>query len=286
MGTDTAEEDRLRQAFHDAVHDVHANPTLSERARSVGARRRRVRAAVGAVGVAATVGLGWSLAGQLAPTPTRAAAPAGPTAAPRIVTATTAANGVAEVASLGVLSVNARGCLVGNPQSNTLMVWPRGYALGRDAAGVTVTDPSRRVVAHVDQALFAGGTPVRQADATCGTSHAFLINSVADIKAPHLLLSKWKNGDDAMLALGNGTLVAQDDGCVGMRPDGGGKPVVLRWPAGTRLAPDGTAVVGESGKRIEFGQRTGFGGGFSGAKLPNECSAARWGGVYEVQQPL
>lgn len=104
--------------------------------------------------------------------------------------------------------------------------------------------------------------------------------------APHLFLSDWKNGDDGMLALRTGVLIVQADGCVGLRPDGMGQPALLRWPAGTRLAEDGKGVVGLSGKRIDFGQETGLGGGFAGATLPSHCDASRWGGVYEIQQPL
>lgn len=105
--------------------------------------------------------------------------------------------------------------------------------------------------------------------------------------ATRLLVGHWKNGDDGMLALALGVLLVQQDGCVGLRRDGNGRrPTLLHWPAGTRLADDGKAVIGLSGKRLEFGQETGLGGGFGGAKLPDECDASRWGGVFEVQQPL
>ena len=64
--------------------------------------------------------------------------------------------------------------------------------------------------------------------------------------AAHLIVTSWRNGDDAMNALKSGVLIKQADGCVGLgAPEGSkSKPVLLRWPAGTRLSEDGKAVVG------------------------------------------
>lgn len=58
--------------------------------------------------------------------------------------------------------------------------------------------------------------------------------------------------------------------------------VKTRWPAGTKLSDDGRAVVGESGKRIEFGSEVGLGCGFKCVPLPAECDGARWSGTYDV----
>lgn len=91
-----------------------------------------------------------------------------------------------------------------------------------------------------------------------------------------------------MLALRSGVLIKQSDGCVGLRaPDGSkSKPILLRWPAGTRLSEDGKAVVGSSGKFIAFDALVGLGGGFGLVTVPSECDSSLWGGVYDVQQPL
>jgi hypothetical protein len=93
---------------------------------------------------------------------------------------------------------------------------------------------------------------------------------------------------DAMLALRSGVLIKLSDGCVGLRaPDGSkSKPILLRWPAGTRLSEDGKAVVGSSGKRLAFDALVGLGGGFGLVTVPSECDSSLWGGVYDVQQPL
>ena len=120
----------------------------------------------------------------------------------------------------------------------------------------------------------------------CTQSEEGAVKKTEAKPAPHLLVGDWKNGDDAMLAMRGGVLIVQDDGCVGMRPEGGGNPAVIRWPAGTRLAPDGKAVIGKGGTRIEFGKVTAFGGGFAGKTLPAECDGALWGSVYELQDPI
>lgn len=103
-----------------------------------------------------------------------------------------------------------------------------------------------------------------------------------------LIVTSWRNGDDAMNALRSGVLMKQSDGCVGWRaPDGSkSKPVLLRWPAGTRLSEDGKAVVGSSGKRFAFDSLTGLGGGFGQVSVPSECDSSLWSGVYDVQEPL
>jgi hypothetical protein len=105
----------------------------------------------------------------------------------------------------------------------------------------------------------------------------------------HLIVTGWRNGDDAMLAQHSGVLIAQPDGCVGLAGSDGSRsnPVLLRWPAGTRLSEDGKAVVGLSGKRLNFDTEVGLGGGFGHKSIPQECDPTSWdGGVYDVQQPL
>ncbi len=89
-----------------------------------------------------------------------------------------------------------------------------------------------------------------------------------------------------MLALTNGVLIKQADGCVGLKNSSGRKPVLLRWPAGTTLATDESAVIGLSGAKFPFDSEIGFGGGYGGMPVPGECSSQLWGGVFEVQQPL
>ncbi|MBT2520010.1 hypothetical protein [Arthrobacter sp. ISL-28] len=104
----------------------------------------------------------------------------------------------------------------------------------------------------------------------------------------HLIVTSWRNGDDAMLAQNSGTLTKLSDGCVGLRAlnDPKSKPVLLRWPAGTRLSEDGKAVVGSSSKRFAFDSVVGPGGGFGHVSVPSECDSSLWGGVYDVQEPL
>jgi hypothetical protein len=106
--------------------------------------------------------------------------------------------------------------------------------------------------------------------------------------AAHLIVTDWRNGDEAMNALRSGVLITDSDGCVGLGvPDGSAsKPVLLRWPAGTSLSEDGKAVVGLSGKRLAFGSVIGVGGGFGLVTVPSDCDSSLWGGVYDVQQPL
>lgn len=106
--------------------------------------------------------------------------------------------------------------------------------------------------------------------------------------AAHLVVTSWRNGDDAMLALRSGVLIKQPDGCVGLGALEGSKstPILLRWPAGTRLSEDGKAVVGLSGKRFAFDSVVGVGGGFGLVTVPSECDSSLWGGVYDVQEPL
>ncbi|MFJ5694139.1 hypothetical protein ACIP9X_09825 [Arthrobacter sp. NPDC093125] len=106
--------------------------------------------------------------------------------------------------------------------------------------------------------------------------------------AAHLIVTDWRNGDDAMLAQHSGVLITQSDGCVGLGvPDGKkSKPILLRWPAGTTLSEDGEAVVGLSGKRFAFGTEIGLGGGFGQVTVPPDCDSTMWDSVYDVQQPL
>jgi hypothetical protein len=105
--------------------------------------------------------------------------------------------------------------------------------------------------------------------------------------AAHLIVTDWRNGDDAMLALEHGVLIVQSDGCVGLRTrDPKSKPKLLRWPAGTHLSEDGRAVVGSSGERFAFDTEVEFGGGYGGVPVPSECDSSLWAGVFEVQQPL
>lgn len=106
--------------------------------------------------------------------------------------------------------------------------------------------------------------------------------------AAHLIVTSWRNGYDAMLAQYSGVLIKQSDGCVGLGAlnNPKSKPVLLRWPAGTRLSEDGKAVVGLSGKRFAFDASVGLGGGFGHVSVPSECDSSLWGGVYDVQQPL
>ena len=106
--------------------------------------------------------------------------------------------------------------------------------------------------------------------------------------AAHLIVTSWRNGDDAMLAQYSGVLIKQSDGCVGLGAlnDPKSKPKLLRWPAGTRLSEDGKAIVGLSGKRLAFDSVVGLGGGFGNVSVPSECDSPLWGGVYDVQQPL
>lgn len=104
--------------------------------------------------------------------------------------------------------------------------------------------------------------------------------------ASHLLVSDWVNGDDAKLALRTGVLVVQADGCVGMRLNESEEPVLLNWPSGSMLASDGSAVIGESGRRFDIGKEIGLGGGFGNTRIPKQCSESVWGGVFDVQQPL
>lgn len=106
--------------------------------------------------------------------------------------------------------------------------------------------------------------------------------------AVHLIVTDWRNGDDAMLAQHSGVLITQSDGCVGLGvPEGKkSKPILLRWPAGTSLSEDGEAVVGLSGKRFAFNTEIGLGGGFGHVTVPPDCDATKWGSVYDVQQPL
>ena len=105
-------------------------------------------------------------------------------------------------------------------------------------------------------------------------------------RTAHLVVTTWRNGDDAMLSLRAGVLVEQSDGCVGMRMTSSAKPVLLRWPAGTRLADDGRGAVGLSGRRFGFGQQVAFGGGFARSAVPAACDPSLWASVFEVQQPL
>lgn len=104
----------------------------------------------------------------------------------------------------------------------------------------------------------------------------------------HLIVTSWRNGDDAMLAQYSGILITQSDGCVGLgaRDGSKSKPVLLRWPAGTRLSQDGKAVEGSSGKRFAFDTEVGFGGGFGHIPVPPECDPSLWGRIFDVQQPL
>ena len=104
--------------------------------------------------------------------------------------------------------------------------------------------------------------------------------------ASHLLVSDWVNGDDGMLALANGVLVAQRDGCVGLRVPGAPKPALLSWPAGSRLSDDGTSVRGSSGRQLRLGDEVSLGGGLGLRDLPAECDRSSWSGVFEIQQPL
>jgi hypothetical protein len=106
--------------------------------------------------------------------------------------------------------------------------------------------------------------------------------------AAHLSVTSWRNGDDAMLAQYSGVLITQSDGCVGLGATEGSKskPVLLRWPAGTRLSEDGKAVVGLSGKRFAFDSVIGLGGGFGHVPVPSECDSTLWGRIFYVQQPL
>lgn len=106
--------------------------------------------------------------------------------------------------------------------------------------------------------------------------------------AAHLIVTSWRNGDDAMNALRSGVLLKQSDGCVGLgaHNDPKSKPALLRWPAGTRLSEDGKAVVGLSGKRLAFDSVVGVGGGFGHVSVPSECDSSLWSGVYDVQEPL
>lgn len=107
--------------------------------------------------------------------------------------------------------------------------------------------------------------------------------------AAHLIVTDWRNGDDAMLAQYSGVLITQPDGCVGLGGSDGSKsnPILLRWPDGTHLSEDGKGVVGLSGKRFAFGTEIGLGGGFSHITVPPDCDPTMWGGgVYDVQQPL
>lgn len=104
---------------------------------------------------------------------------------------------------------------------------------------------------------------------------------------PRLTLTDWRNGQDGMLAIRNGRLVVGRDGCVGIQPDGNPRPYVVRWPAGTRISADGSAVVGgQFGARLVFGKEIGVGGGYGGATLPRYCDARLWAGTFDVQQPL
>lgn len=106
--------------------------------------------------------------------------------------------------------------------------------------------------------------------------------------AAHLIVTDWRNGDDAMLAQYSGVLIKQSDGCVGLGVPAGSKsrPILLRWPAGTSLAEDGKAVLGLSGKRFGFDTVVGLGGGFGHVTVPPDCDSTMWGSVYDVQQPL
>lgn len=104
--------------------------------------------------------------------------------------------------------------------------------------------------------------------------------------ASHLMVGDWVNGDDAMLALINGVLVTQPDGCVGIQVPGAPKPVLLNWPAGSKLSADATSIRGLSGKQFRIGDEVGLGGGFGGRAVPSECDASSWGSVFEVQQPV
>lgn len=104
--------------------------------------------------------------------------------------------------------------------------------------------------------------------------------------ASRLVVSDWVNGDDGMLALMAGVLVAQPDGCVGLRVPGAPKPVLLSWPAGSTLSDDATSVRGSSGRQFELGAEVSLGGGFGGRDLPAGCDGSSWSGVFEIQQPL
>lgn len=106
--------------------------------------------------------------------------------------------------------------------------------------------------------------------------------------AVHLIVTDWRNGDDAMLAQYSGVLITQSDGCVGLGGSDRSKsnPILLRWPDGTHLSEGGKGVVGLSGRLFAFGTEIGLGGGFGHVTVPPDCDPTMWGGVYDVQQPL
>ncbi|MBD1544451.1 hypothetical protein G9E11_19850 [Arthrobacter sp. IA7] len=112
--------------------------------------------------------------------------------------------------------------------------------------------------------------------------------AASSLAVAHLIVTDWRNGDDAMLAQYSGVLIKQSDGCVGLGVPAGSKsrPILLRWPAGTSLAEDGKAVLGLSGKRFAFDTVVGLGGGFGHVTVPPDCDSSMWGSVYDVQQPL
>lgn len=120
----------------------------------------------------------------------------------------------------------------------------------------------------------------------CSQGDGRPVASAPSSQAIHLLVTNWRNGDDAMLSLRSGVLTKLADGCVGLRVSSESKLVLLRWPAGTRLSDDGKAVVGSSGKRFAFGAEVGFGGGFGLVTVPTECDSSSWSGVFDIQQPL
>lgn len=111
-------------------------------------------------------------------------------------------------------------------------------------------------------------------------------SATASAVSAHLIVTGWRNGDDAMLAQQSGVLIIQPDHCVGLRIPSKSKPVLLRWPEGTTLSEDGKAVVGSSGKHFSFDTEVGFGGGYGLGTIPSECDSSMWSGVFEVQQPL
>lgn len=123
----------------------------------------------------------------------------------------------------------------------------------------------------------------------CGSTNASgsRAQSIAPRVNPHLTVGAWRNGDEGMLALANGRLVVGRDGCVGLQALDASRQYVLRWPAGTHLSPDGTEVVGASGRVRSLGKKTGFGGGFGGARLPAYCDPTLWSStMFEVQEPF
>lgn len=121
--------------------------------------------------------------------------------------------------------------------------------------------------------------------AGCARADARHVASVSSAPATHLVVTNWHNGDDAMLSLRAGVLTMLSDGCVGLA-NPSEKPVLLRWPAGTRLSEDGKAVMGPSGKRFAVDTEVGFGGGFGLVTVPSECDSSLWAGVFDIQQPL